>query len=251
MMGEAADSVLTIAPLPGGEAFSQGSLHAPADSVSDLLAVDVWGSDPVNVVLTVLAVMTIFYLHRLVNVLPWLFQGVFSFRKLLSMQQSMRLIRERNSVTLMMSLCLCLTVSRFGLYAPSFFVRFTPGVQSLFIIAALLIAAVLRSLLLNFLSPNIRLSREGLSMANHCANDYIITSATVLVPLCPILSLLGFKILIIRVVAYTVLLALFLVFLFRKGQFLSKGCKQLNTILYLCGLEIPPVVFLVLSAIFL
>lgn len=244
------DSIAVLAPLPATEAFSSGNI-VEEDMTSGLQQADSWGADPINIALIVMAVMTILFLRRLVDVLPWLFKGLFSFRKLLAMQQSMRLIRERNSLTLMMLLCLCLVASRYGLYAPDFFSDFSPGAQSLCIIAAMLAVGVFRRLLLSFFALNTHVGGETLASANHCAHDFIITAAVVLIPLCPILDVLTINHLIIKTLSYDVLLVLYIVFLVRKGQFLSKFCKQFNTILYLCGLEILPVGMLILSAILL
>lgn len=247
-----ADSTAAFAPLPAGEAFSSGSLLMPAGpACTEILEADVWTADPVNIAFLAISLLSLLYLRRLVRVLPWLFRGMFSFRKLVGMQQSMRLVRERNSLTPLMCFCLCLLASGFGIYFPSYFQGLLPGMRTVCTMATVLLAVLLRLLFLSFLRPSLFLSEETLSVANHCANDFVILASAILIPLCPVLSLLGVAPLIIRMIAYCLMLLLFVLFLVRKGQFLSRGCKQVNTILYLCSLEILPVGVVALSAIFL
>lgn len=250
MIGNISDSTAVLCSLPAGDAFSSGALAIPAEPLyAEIPALEVWAADPINIALLALSLLTLLYLRRLVDVLPWLFGGILSFRKLQGMQRNMRLIRERNSLTFIMSICLCLVASGFGIYHPSYFDRLSPGMCTISIMATMMLAALFRLLLLRFLRPSIRLGRETLVTANHCTNDCVIVLPVVLAPLCAVLAFLSVDSLIIRMIACYIMLLVFIVFLVRKGQFLSIGCKQLSTILYLCSLEILPVGAIVFSAI--
>lgn len=244
------DSIVAPCPLPAEEAFSSGTLLMPTESLSvELPVTEAWATDPINMGLLLLSLLTMLYLRRLVDVLPWLLRGMFSFRKLQGMQRNMRLIRERNSLTFVMCFCLCLETSGFGIYHPSYFDDLSLGMCTISIMVTMLLAALFRLLLLGFLKPSIRIGKETLVMANHCTNDCVIILSALLAPLCATLVLMGVDSLIIRSIACHVMLIVFFLFLVRKGQFLSKGCKQLSTILYLCSLEILPAGVVVLSAI--
>lgn len=246
-------TVDTVQIRPAAEAFSSGKLVMP-DVPVEITASGggaTWAGDPVNEILIVIfTILCILFLRRIVNVLPYIFKGVFRGKWLENLESSMRLVRERNSVTPVLAIPLCLFASRYELYAPEFIEDFTPGIKTLVIIGVFVIYVLIRQAVLRFPGAR-RISNDSLGEAAHCWNDWIVLSSATLIITLPLLILTSASPTLTGRLSFYYIAATALVFFFREWGFLADESNQLTAFLYLCTLEIIPIGLLAASAILL
>ena len=89
-------SVDTVSIRPVSEAFHTGDLLMLTKPVSVSDIVMGWGDFPVNRFFMVFcAIDIILFLNRFVSILPYIVGGVFNLKKIISLEDSVRLARDR------------------------------------------------------------------------------------------------------------------------------------------------------------
>ncbi len=243
-------SVDTIQIRPVEDALLQGRLVMPAGTCEMMGNVaPPWGSYVINMVMVCLCVLIfIFQLRRNLRIVPYLLEGLFRSKKLLDLEEGVRLIRDRNSLSVNAVLILVLVSSRYGLFRPSYMDGFCPGMQTLLILVAFILILLFRHLMIVGMSRYM-LEGELYQLNNRIANDYVIVMAYTVLLMVGLLSLFGISAETIRTVSYYAIAVIYGLFLLRRSQILSGSCAQLPAILYLCILEILPAGLLVATEI--
>ena len=239
-------SVDTVQIRPAQEAFRSGTLALPAGPDAPWIAPEpVWGDSITNgILICVTAIAAILTLAQLVELLPYLVGGLFRAKPIASLEDSVRHARDRNILALVSLPAFVLIVSRFGLYAPRFLAPFSPGAQTLLILAVAAGYALLRGILVALLrGPG---AGYGLA-ARSFYNFFILTVLGLVLSVC-ILTIFHTNPLVIKRICWIEMGLTYPVFLIRRTQILGNSCNQFTAFLYLCALEILPTGLLVASA---
>ena len=243
-------SVDTVQIRPAAEAFLRGGLVMSAEP-STLTGEIVlpWDSYALNMALIFLSVIIfIFQLRRILRIMPYLLEGLFRSKKLIDLEDGMRLIRDRNSLVPNALLAMVLLSSAYGLYEPDFLAGFNGGVRTL-VIAGVFCAFVLVRHVMIMMMSRYKLEGETYQLNNRIGNDFLILATVFSLLLAGILSVFNASPEMIRTALDYLLIFFYALFLFRRGQILSGSCSQLTAFLYLCTLEILPAGLLVASEI--
>ena len=243
-------SVDTLQIRPVEEAVQQGQMmmsDVPYEMSGPLPLP--WDSYPINTALVILAVLVfILQLRRLLRISPFLFEGMFRSKKLLDLEDGVRLIRDRNTLALNSVLIMVLVSSRYGLYAPSFMEDYPGGIRTLLTLGIFILFLLFRHLMIIGMS-RYKLEGELYQLNNRIANDYLILLTIFVMAVAGVLSVFHVSPDVVRTVLYYVIAAVYTLFILMRSQILSSSCAQLPAILYLCILEILPAGLLVASEI--
>lgn len=202
-----------------------------------------------NMVATSLAaILFIFYLNQFLGLLPSLAGGITRWHPLASLEDSVRLTRDRNAVAVVAFLALSLVVSRYKVYDAGFLEDFSPGVRTLLTMAVMLGAFLVREVLVRVLAPR-RSNRENYMLSSRVIYDFVIITAAILCASAGICSIFKANDLAVRTVLLWETGVLFALFSLRRSQILRNSCQELTTFLYLCTLELIPAGLLVASAL--
>ena len=244
-------TVDTLQVRPAAEAFTSGSLVIPLPGEAAQAAVPGWGNYPVNYLLVILSILFfLLSLGRLVNIFPTLIRSLSRGKEVLNLEDSMGLLRDRNSMALVLIVPFCLVASRYPLYTPAFLGWLPPGWRTVGIIGVFLLYLLLRWILVRTV-PHRGVNNDSWMIAYRSADNYFILAVLLLTGLCGLLSLLGVEDLTIRTVAYYILGLSYLLFVLRRTQILAYSCNHFKAFLYLCALEILPAALLVVSGVLL
>ena len=97
------------------DAFAEGDLLLPVAG-SDIAVqanADVWSTSTLNTGMTALCIiLLILFLRRLITVMPHILTGLLRYKKLVSLEDNMRLSRERDSVATICIPTIMISVSR-------------------------------------------------------------------------------------------------------------------------------------------
>ena len=208
-----------------------------------------WGSSVMNMVAVSLVVVAfIFYMNRLLGILPYLLDGVLRSSPLANLEASVRLTRDRNALSIIAFFTICLLASRYDAYTADFLVLFTPGVKTLVIIGISLAAFWMRLALVYLCAPR-RSSRENYLLAARTFYDFLIVAAMLLGITAGVLSIFKANDLTVRTVLFYEGGFVLLVFLLRRTQILGNSCGQFMALLYMILLELIPFGALLASAL--
>ena len=206
-----------------------------------------WGSSVLNMVAVSMAVIAfIFYMNRLLGLVPYLFDGILRSSPLANIEASVRLTRDRNALAGIAVFALCLLASRYDVYDADFLVIFQPGIKTLVVTGVLLGALLLRVALVHLCAPR---RRDNYIFAASTLYDFLIVGALLCGIAAGLLAIFGANDTAIRTVMIYVSGLVWGLFLIRRTQILGGSCSLPMTILYVLILEIIPAGALVASAI--
>lgn len=235
-----------------GEMFSSSDLVvSEAAGLDSFLPGLAWLSYPVNFCLTAVAVLSVLVsLKYAVSISPYVFGGLFRWKHLANIANSIRLSRERDIMAVSLFLPMCLVISGMELYRPDFVGLVAPEWRTLAVSGCILLYIVVRGLIV-LVAPAKRINHEAFRNANKSIRNFIIIAAIALVLIGLLYAYLVDSRAFLQNAALCLLAFVFFVFCARKFQFLASSCGQLKSFLYLCSLEILPAGILVLSAFIL
>ena len=215
-------SVDTIQIRPVEEALQQGGLcmsTTPFEMVESLPVA--WESYVINMSLIFLALLIfIFQLRRNLRIAPYLMEGLFRSKKLIDLEDGVRLIRDRNSLVINAVLVMSLISARYQLYHPSYMDEVHPGLQTIMVLGAFLLFILFRHLMIIGMS-RYRLEGEQYQLNNRIANDYLIILTYFTLVAVGVLSVFNVSSETIRTVLYYLIAVVYVLFLLRRGQILS------------------------------
>ena len=208
-----------------------------------------WSASVVNMtVVSLTVIFAIFYMNQFLGLLPYLADGVLRWHPLVSLEDSVRLTRDRNAVAVVAFVAVCTVFSRYDVYDAAFLDGFSPGVRTLLVMATLVGVILLREALVHIAAPR-KGNRENYMVAARSLYDFIIIGTVLGCATSGICSIFGAKDLTIRSVLLWESGLVFALFALRRSQILRNSCPELTTFLYLCTLELIPAGLLVASAL--
>lgn len=205
---------------------------------------------PLSHALVVFSVLVgIVLMRRFIEVLPDIFSSVSRPRGGAKIEGNLRLSQDRNFVALALVIPFFLLVYRYRLYNPSFLASLPDNLRLGGIAAAFVLFFLLRQLFYVWLRPRRR--GENYRIAHRSAYTHFIILVTVLLVAAGILALTGVQEPMCQRVLYILSGLVMLGFWVRFFQILSLSCNYFRSFLYLCSLEIGPLVLLAATAVLL
>ena len=235
---------------PVEEALRSGTLQMGADP--GVAAVQTsWSDSPLNAALLVLfALLMIVNLRNFLDILPSLVDCIFRWKANLNLEDNIHLGLSRNYSALIAFIPFCLLSDRLGLFKLKLFNFLPEGFSVIGVIAVVLAYAILRRLIYAFLS--IRARRPDTFRAVHFSSfNYFIIATLLLIVVALILLLFRCPDHAAKVVGICTVGVVYLLSFVRKKQIFSSFCAPIQTILYLCALEVLPTGLLIAAVILL
>lgn len=228
--------------------FVSGTLMLPAEiqnSVVESAARPLW-LDGAVIFFTILAVLNI---GKLINVFPSLIGCLIRWKEALNLENSVKLVRDRNFLFFMFLLPFCLFLSGYDIFAPSFLAGVSGPVSALAASAAVAVYFLLRKLLYSVI-PMRKTGKLNCRAAYSLLKSVLIFTTLLLSATAAVLSLADVDKHVISVALINETAAFYIIFIIRDFQIFSNFCSYFRAFLYLCVLEIFPLGVLVLTAMF-
>ena len=203
-----------------------------------------------DILAAVCVITGILMLGRIVNVLPSVSACALRWKECMNLENSVKLSSDRNALCIFLILPFCLAVSGYRLYSPDF-LEFTEDTVYFACICAVFAGyCLLRVLILLTVKPP-KHGEKIFRSARKTTYSFFCLMALLTLACAGICAFAGVSGELSRMIMLYLILAVYLLCIFRKLQILRNCCSFLTSILYLCALEILPSVILVLSAVFL
>ena len=234
---------------PADSAFTQGSLMLPSTPSSVPFPEPVAAPVSDTAVLVSVIVM-IWLLRKIIEIFPSLLASLVRWRESINLFNSVKLSRDRNTITLAMIIPFCLTASESRIYSPGFMEALGADARFGITLGIFVLFIAIRALLERICAPqkrNIQIYR----CACRSSYTFFILLTILLLSLWGILSVFDVSGTIARDAMLWLSGAIYLIFLLRKTQIFASSCSLFTAFLYLCALEILPVGALVASAVIL
>ena len=233
------------------EAFAQGQLFMHTTTEQSIPTIDLWGTSPLNWELMALCiVLLLISMRRFISVLPYIWNTLFRWREIVSIEGNMRLSRERNSVALA-SIFICgLCISRLGLFHNKLLSTLSPGFQTLTILG-ILCAYLLVRWIAGVVTPMGKIRFDTARISGRGGANFFILETFFLTLCITIFAISSSCLYYIKIATYTFTGLLFIVNLIRRYQIITQDCGFFTAISYLCSVEILPAALLVISLVYL
>lgn len=245
-------SVDTIQIKVADEAFASGNLLLPTEP-SDIVFsnTQLWGDNLINlIIVSVCTIMMIFLLGRYVHLFPYILEGVLRPKPIITLEDSVRLTRDRNYISFVSLPVIGTIVSQYDMYNPMFIHNIPMGYRTLAIIGVLALYIAIRRvfILIGFYG---KVKKEYYDIANDSLRNFAILLGSVMLTTTILVLPFRLESLTVRNILFYEILCVFAIFLLRRTQILSNGCSHFTAFLYLCALEILPAAILVVSTFIL
>ncbi len=212
-----------------------------------------WIDYPLNWIgVSVSAVLFIISLKMFVELLPYLWGGMWWEKMILNLEASVSKTRDRNRLFSVCILPFCLLVSKYHFFTPRFMAPLGEGLSVLGVVGAVAAFFLLRWLISIIISSqDPKMSSERAKVSSRSIMNFWIMGCVgcgiVAIPL----SSLGVNTLTIRHILIVIGIFIYLLFLVRRTQILLNFCNHLKAFLYLCALELIPLAAMVATGLFL
>jgi hypothetical protein len=244
-------TVDTVQIHPVQDALTEGTLLGGVPPSDVPVAPETWGDSTLNCVLTVISVIIlILYLRKLVGLLPYLFRAFMRWRETSDIEDSMRVMRDRNAIAAAMVIPFCLVCSRYDVWRPEFMDGVGFGMKTILCICIFAAFLLIRAALIAT-APPVGRQRDCYNLSNRAIYNFFILTVILVVISCLAATAFGANDLAVRRMAIIEGVVMWLVFLVRKMQILSRDCGQFKAFLYLCKLEILPAAIIIAAMKFL
>lgn len=241
-------SVDTLQVKSATEAFVQGYLPTHDGTLLGTVASpDLWGTSPLNWGLMALCIIFILiFFRRFISIFPHISRGMIRWKEVLTMENNMRLSRERDSVAAVAVPVICVCVSRLDLFHASYIDPAEPGMKTL-IVSGMILGFLLVRGMISLMLPARKLRSETARAAGRTAYNFIIVLSVVLLALTVVHSLSRSCAVFSVKAALISSGVLWGLFLLRKYQIMASDAGHFAAFLYLCAVEILPAAMLVVS----
>lgn len=231
------------------ELFLQGRLEMSSSPIAVEELAPLWGDILVNKILIVVSVLLfILMLKDIIKLTPALAYTLQQKHGSLSLEYNISISRIRNWTALVCIIPFCLIADRYGLYTPDFWEEIPQKWSSVAHLAVFCAFYMVRAFLHSAIRPP-KMHSEDLATFRHSPRNYFIILVFIEILSCLLMSIAGLPEGTCRLVILIESALIYLLCLIRSGQILRPHCGGLATILYLCGLEMIPVVILAVSAV--
>ena len=193
-------------------------------------------------------VLIIALLKRLVNIFPSLAACVVRWKESLNLESSVKHSLDRDMLAAAMIIPFCLTVTRFGLYAPAFMSGMGENSRTAIIIGIFLVYCGIR-IMMSMIVKTFKVTSKSVKAAERSSFTFFIILTLILILTGWTLSFFDVEIGVIRNAMLWISAFIYAVFVLRKTQIFVSGCSIFTAFLYLCALEIIPTGALVASAL--
>lgn len=239
-----------IFPAPVEEGLIGGEIHLSsiAASVAIPEPEPSWrDSDTLSAIIVITTVILIAISKNIANIIPSLIGSLVRWKEIQNIEDSAKLKRDRNLVTIFCIVPFWLIASIYSLWEIDITSNNTTEsnllTTGLVLGVYCLIRTIMESTVIQGKVKNIQNLLSGSSYT------YFIIMTILLFAAVAIGNLIDLNSEEIKNLSYYVIGAIYSIFLLRKTQILKKSCNLLSAILYLCALEILPTSLLVATAI--
>ena len=206
--------------------------------------------DIIDIVAAVSVIIGILLVRKISDILPLLPGCLLRWKECLTIENSVRLARERNIFAAFLALPFCALVSRYRLYCPELSAGMDGPAYFAFICAVTATYWLLRTVMRKTVrktGSGEKLFRAGMkTFRSFCC----LTVPTILAA-AGICSFSDISDDVTRPLILYIMLGFYILAIFRELQIFSNCCSFLSSILYLCALEILPTGILLLPAVLL
>lgn len=226
-------TVDTLGILPAGDAFVQGGLAARPVGMP-------WSGGPdflTSLITSATIAVFLLSLSKLFRVFPHILAGTFRWRRLESIEDSVSLSRDRNTVAIALIPALSLVFSRYGVFSPVLLSGLHTGIHFLCTLAVITVILVLRQMFVSLARPH-KMQHDTSVTLGRVLYDFIIALTLLVCVTAGAAWAAGINALTVRTVILYESALLFAVFIVRKYQIAGAGCTNVKTFLYLCIPEI-------------
>ena len=234
---------------PVDSAFVKGRLllqHQAPETVGGA-----FDASPVSDVLSLLSLVVLILLaRRIIEIIPSLLASIIRWKESVNLFNSVRLVRDRNAISVAMVIPFCLIVSRSGLYSPAFMDGMSLDARFGVTTGIFILYLMLRTLLEKICTPKKR-SRQMYLCACKASFTFFILLSLVLLALSGLFSVFDTDPQVAKNAMLWVSAGIYAISLLRKTQIFASSCSIFTAFLYLCALEILPTGALVASAVIL
>lgn len=195
-------------------------------------------------------ILAIISLRKVVRVAPSVVSSLLRWKEIINLEDSVKLSIDRNAAAVLFSVPFCMAAARYRLYSPAFTEGLAPVPYFLTVLGVFLLYNGLRALMHIAFRPkkmNVKLYKTSFKSSY----TFFIMAAFVFLSTAGICAFADVPDAVIKTAGLYETGAVYLLYLFRKGQIFMKSCSFLMTILYLCTLEILPTCILVASVLWL
>lgn len=239
-----------IFPAPVEEGLIGGEMHLSsiAASVAIPEPEPSWrDSDTLSAIIVITTVILIAISKNIANIIPSLIGSLVRWKEIQNIEDSAKLKRDRNLVTIFCIVPFWLIASIYSLWEIDITSNNTTEsnllATGLVLGVYCLIRTIMESTVIQGKVKNIQNLLSGSSYT------YFIIMTILLFAAVAIGNLIDLNSEEIKNLSYYVIGGIYSIFLLRKTQILKKSCNLLSAILYLCALEILPTSLLVATAI--
>lgn len=239
-----------IFPAPVEEGLIGGEMHLSsiAASVAIPEPEPSWrDSDTLSAIIVITTVILIAISKNIANIIPSLIGSLVRWKEIQNIEDSAKLKRDRNLVTIFCIVPFWLIASIYSLWEIDITSNNTTEsnllTTGLVLGVYCLIRTIMESTVIQGKVKNIQNLLSGSSYT------YFIIMTILLFAAVAIGNLIDLNSEEIKNLSYYVIGGIYSIFLLRKTQILKKSCNLLSAILYLCALEILPTSLLVATAI--
>jgi len=208
-----------------------------------------WSDYPLNrwmVLITIILLLA--SLNRFIYLLPYLFNTLLDWKANIRLEASVPRVRTRNFIAFIMAFPFCLIAGRYSLLSIET-LKIVPASLSVLTVFGVMGAfLLLKNLTYYVLLPRNHTISCFKNARSSEANTFIVLVVVEMLTT-GILTLFEVNDSTARLVILYEIGAFYLLLIVRKGQILSSACNHFSTFLYLCGLEILPIMVLITANI--
>lgn len=225
---------------PAYEAFIRGKLAEGTDAVtgsgwslvSGLTATDCWMTG-------ICLLLVIAYFRSFLSVYPHISNGIANWRKFVSMENNLRLCRERDTVWLVSLLIFCISASILDIL-PTHFLTTIPAWSKILAVSGIILCTFLLRYCLIAVIPVRRSDHETVMAAHSILKNMIIAISPAMLFLLLLATISEGCFEGSGKIWLYLTGAMWFIFIIRKYQIMSGGNGQFRAFLYLCAVEILP-----------
>jgi len=206
-----------------------------------------WSDYPLNrwmVLCTVILLLA--NLNRFFQLFPYLINTLFDWQANIRLESSVPRVHSRNFIAFCMAFPLSLIAGRYSLVSINA-LKVVPESLSIFAVFGVLAAFIILKKFMHLVLFPRNYTKSAFKAAQSSEANTFILMVTAELLTTGILTLFGVNDDSAKTVILYELGAFYLLIIIRKGQILSSVCNPFSTFLYLCGLEILPVIVLIVA----
>lgn len=208
-----------------------------------------WGDLLTNKILIVIA--TVLMLINLLDTMRIFPHLLFCLRRPYgseTLEHSVSRSRMRTNTALVCVIPFCLMADQAALFRPQSWALIPDMWSALATIVLLFVYLLLKTIMFSLFRMR-RIGAETSRAARHCSWNFFILLCVLMLISCGVFACVNIPDETVRIVYLAEIALFFLITLVRTGQIFGGHCSGLQTILYLCGLEILPAAVIVVCAV--